>query len=57
MITQFQDRKAQAETITPEKIVLNADGNYPREVIFYVGPDETIKYRLVKTKSNRLILN
>ena len=57
MNSQSHDHKAQVESITPEEIVLDAAGKFPRNIILMSKHDEANKYRLVKTKTGCLILN
>lgn len=57
MNTQTHEHKTQVESISQDRIVLDAGGNFPREVIYKNKRGETIKYRLVKTKFDCLTLN
>ncbi len=57
MNTQSHENKAQVESISHERIVLDAGGKFPRDVIFTNERGETKKYRLVKTKYDCLTLN
>jgi hypothetical protein len=45
------------EAIYPEKIILDAEGQYPRRLIIKNRKGEVIEYRLIKTKSGSFALN
>ncbi len=45
------------ESIDPEKIILDAEGKYPRQIIIRDKSGLRKEYRLVKTQSGNFILN
>lgn len=45
------------EFVDNEKIVLNAEGNYPRRIVIRDRGGSRTEYRLFKTKSGHYILN
>jgi len=45
------------EFVDNEKIVLNAEGNYPRRIVIRDRRGLRTEYRLFKTKSGHYILN
>jgi hypothetical protein len=49
--------QAQAESISPERIVLNAGGKFPRDIIYKTKRGETKIYRIVQTKYDCLTIN
>lgn len=57
MNTHNHEHKAQSESITSERIVLDAGGNFPRDVIYKNRRGETITYRVVRTQNDCLTLN
>jgi len=58
MNIQSKNRKPLVESVSPNKIVLNAQGKFPRDVeIFDDKSDVAIKYRIVKTKTNNFMFN
>lgn len=49
--------KTAPESIAPDEIILDARGKFPKKVVFKNARGETIMYRLMKTKFDRLTLN
>lgn len=45
------------ESVDPDKIILNSDGKYPRQIIIRGKDSRAKEYRLVKTQSGNFILN
>jgi hypothetical protein len=52
------EHKPQVESVSPNKIVLNARGIFPRDVeIVDTKTGAITKYRIVKTNLNKFMLN
>ncbi len=54
---QVTQREHSTQSINPHRIVLDADGIFPKDIVLRTKQGETKVYRLIKTKSDGLVLN